>query len=265
MDINSLFAALSIACYGYLAFRHWGDANAQASSNKDHIIALLAIAMHWWITIDKTIVDQGYILSFANTGSIVAVFIASLIFLASLRHPINSLASPTYAIAALVIIVAATDVLPTPEANVMQGGLLTHVMLSLFGYATLTIAAIHATALSIQEQRLKARQTSRILRFLPPLQTMEKLLFQIIWAGIAFLSLGIVSGIIFLEDIFAQHLVHKTVLSILAWAIFAVLLWGRHVLGWRGNTAVRLTLAGFVFLMLAFFGSKLVLEVILHR
>ena len=78
MDINSLFAALSIACYGYLAFRHWGDANAQAGSNKDHIIALLAIAMHWWITIDKTIVDQGYILSFANTGSIVAVFIASL-------------------------------------------------------------------------------------------------------------------------------------------------------------------------------------------
>ena len=70
---------------------------------------------------------------------------------------------------------------------------------------------------------------------------------------------------IFLEDIFAQHLVHKTVLSLVAWCIFAILLWGRHVLGWRGNTAVKLTLAGFVVLMLAFFGSKLVLEVILQR
>ena len=265
MDINSLFAILSIVIYAFLAVRHWGDANAKPSGRRDHALALVAIALHWWLNIQAIVVDGGYLLSFTNTGGIVAAFVASMVFTASLRHPINSLASPTFAIAATIVAVMLINPFPTPKAGVMQGGLLSHVVLSLLGYATLTMAAIHSLALAMQEQRLKARQTSRLLRFLPPLQTMEKLLFQIIWAGEILLTAGILSGVIFLEDIFAQHLVHKTVLSLIAWSIFAVLLWGRHVLGWRGNTAVKLTLAGFVVLMLAFFGSKLVLEVILQR
>ncbi|HSG62250.1 MAG TPA: cytochrome c biogenesis protein CcsA [Pseudomonadales bacterium] len=265
MDINSLLALTAIALYGFLAVRHWGDANASSSNRRDHLLALLAISMHWWLTIQLTMVEGGYLLSFINTGGIVAAFVTSMVFLASLKQPINSLASPTYGIAAFVVFVILIDPLPAPAADVMSGGLLSHVLLSLLGYATLTLAAIHALALALQEQRLKARQTSRLLRFLPPLQTMEKLLFQIIWAGEILLTMGIISGALFLEDIFAQHLVHKTVLSLLAWCIFALLLWGRHVLGWRGNTAVKLTLSGFAVLMLAFFGSKLVLEVILQR
>ena len=73
----------------------------------------------------------------------------------------------------------------------------------------------------------------------------------------------LITGFFFLEDIFAQHLVHKTVLSIVAWLILGTLLFGRLKFGWRGKTAIRWTLASFVFLMLAFFGSKLVLEFIL--
>lgn len=265
MDTNSLFALVAIILYSFLAYRHWGDANTRPSSRRDHILAALAIAFHWGITINHTLAADGYILSLTNTGNIVAAFIACLVLMASLYQPINSLASPTFGLAALTLIVLLIDPFPTPSAGTMNGGLISHVLLSLLGYATLTMAAIHALALAMQEKRLKARQTSRLLRFLPPLQTMEKLLFQIIWAGEVLLSLSILSGVLFLEDLFAQHLVHKTVLSIIAWCIFAALLWGRHILGWRGNTAVKLTLAGFVFLMLAFFGSKLVLEVILHR
>ena len=70
---------------------------------------------------------------------------------------------------------------------------------------------------------------------------------------------------LFINDIFAQHLVHKTILSIVTWLVFALLLWGRWRYGWRGSLAVRLTLAGIVLLLLAYFGSKLVLEVILGR
>lgn len=77
------------------------------------------------------------------------------------------------------------------------------------------------------------------------------------------LSLSLLSGWIFLEDLFAQHLVHKTLLSLVAWVVFGILLWGRHVRGWRGSKAIRWTLAGFLLLMLAFFGSKLVREFIL--
>ena len=94
---------------------------------------------------------------------------------------------------------------------------------------------------------------------------MESLLFQMIAIGFAILSLALLSGVLFLEDIFAQHLVHKTVLSLAAWLVFAVLLWGRFRFGWRGRTAIRWTLGGFAVLLLAYFGSKFVLELVLMR
>ena len=78
------------------------------------------------------------------------------------------------------------------------------------------------------------------------------------------MTAAIISGALFVENMMAQHLAHKSVFSVLAWLIFSVLLWGRHQLGWRGNIAVRWTLTGFAFLILAYFGSKLVLEIILN-
>jgi ABC-type uncharacterized transport system permease subunit len=86
-----------------------------------------------------------------------------------------------------------------------------------------------------------------------------------IGVGFILLSLALVSGALFVQDLFAQHLVHKTVLSIVAWVVFAILLWGRQRFGWRGRTAIRWTLSGFFSLMLAYFGSKWVLEVVLGR
>ena len=94
---------------------------------------------------------------------------------------------------------------------------------------------------------------------------MESMLFEIVWVGLLLLTVAIGSGFLFLDDIFAQHLVHKTVLSICAWALFATLLWGRHYLGWRSQMAARFTLGGFIALMLAYAGSKFVLELILQR
>ena len=90
------------------------------------------------------------------------------------------------------------------------------------------------------------------------------MLFGFLLAGWLLLSASLVSGWLFLDDLFAQHLVHKTLLSASAWVIFGLLLLGRHQLGWRGYKAIRWTLAGFCLLMLAYFGSKLVREFILH-
>jgi ABC-type uncharacterized transport system permease subunit len=100
---------------------------------------------------------------------------------------------------------------------------------------------------------------------LPPMQVMEDLLIQFILFGFFLLSLSLATGFMFLHNIFAQHLVHKTVLSILAWLIFGSLLWGRWSFGWRGRKVIYLTLGGFILLLLAYFGSKLVLELILHK
>jgi len=94
---------------------------------------------------------------------------------------------------------------------------------------------------------------------------LEDLLFKTIAAGFILLTVSLLSGLMFINDIFAQHLIHKTILSIMAWLVFGVLLWGRWRYGWRGSLAVRLTLAGIILLVLSYFGSKLVLEVILGK
>jgi len=90
-------------------------------------------------------------------------------------------------------------------------------------------------------------------------------MFRLIGAGFVLLTLTLLSGVLFVDNLFAQHLVHKTVLSIAAWIVFGVLLFGRWRWGWRGRRAVRLTLAGTLVLLLAFFGSKFVLELVLKR
>jgi len=140
-----------------------------------------------------------------------------------------------------------------------------HISSSILAYSVLTLATLQAAVLALQDHQLKHRHTRGIIQILPPLQSMEAMLFELLWIGLGLLSIAIVSGALFIDDIFAQSLVHKTVLTIAAWLLFATLLWGHYRLGWRSKTAVRLTLAGFALLMLAFFGSKLVLEVILQK
>jgi ABC-type uncharacterized transport system permease subunit len=112
---------------------------------------------------------------------------------------------------------------------------------------------------------LHRRHPGGFIRSLPPLQTMESLLFEMIGAGFLLLTVALISGFAFLEDMFEQRLVHKTVLSIIAWFVFGTLLWGRFRFGWRGQTAITWTLSGFVILMLAYFGSKAVIELILRN
>ena len=98
---------------------------------------------------------------------------------------------------------------------------------------------------------------------MPPLRNMEAILFEVILIGFIVLTISLASGLVFLDNMFAQHLAHKTILSILAWLVFLTLLIGHWRLGWRGRTAVRWTLGGFVSLMMAYFGSKFALEILL--
>ena len=112
---------------------------------------------------------------------------------------------------------------------------------------------------------LRERRLSRFLRALPPLTLTEALMFRLIAAGFVLLSATLLTGALFVDNLFEQHLVHKTVLSVIAWLVFGALLLGRWRWGWRGRRAVQLTLAGMAVLVLAFFGTKFVLELILHR
>jgi ABC-type uncharacterized transport system permease subunit len=147
-----------------------------------------------------------------------------------------------------------------------------HIAVSILAYSTLTIAAFHAVLMALQESRLHARTPSAnwfssALDQLPALLTMEKLLFRMIGFGFVLLSLTVLSGVVFSEQLFglAIRWDHKTILALLSWILFAALLAGRRFKGWRGKTALRFTLAGFATLVLAYVGSRFVLEVVLHR
>ena len=135
-----------------------------------------------------------------------------------------------------------------------------HITLSLMAYSLISLAAIQAILLGIQNNHLHNQKPTGFIRILPPLKIMEKQLFQLLLIGFITLTLSLASGFIFLEDMFAQHVAHKTILSMVAWLGFAVLLWGHFQYGWRGKTATRWTLAGAIILMLAYLGSKLVFE-----
>jgi ABC-type uncharacterized transport system permease subunit len=147
-----------------------------------------------------------------------------------------------------------------------------HVAVAVMAYSTLTIAAFHAVLMALQEARLhtKASKPSFLgaaIDQLPALLTMEKLLFRMISIGFVLLSLTVLSGVVFSEQLFGKALRwdHKNVFALLSWLLFAALLAGRRWRGWRGKTALRFTLAGFATLALAYVGSRFVLEVVLHR
>lgn len=140
-----------------------------------------------------------------------------------------------------------------------------HAWCALLAYATLAVAALLAIMLWLQERALRRREFHAWLRVLPPLTELETLLFRTIAVGFALLTATLLTGVLFVDDLLAQHLVHKTVLSVLSWLAFGALLLGRWRLGWRGSIAVRWTLVAMALLVLAFFGSKFVLELVLHR
>ena len=238
--------------------------------NKDKNLALLlglgGFVLHAFLLRNSMVADQGINLSFASAGSLVGWLIAALLLVDSIKQPVESLAIIFFPVAALCL---GVEQLLLPDqsriASDLPTGLQLHILFSILSYSLLSIAALQAIVLAFADARLRNRQPVAIIRALPPLQTMEAYLFRIIWLGFILLTISLITGFPFIDDILGQHLIHKTVLSIIAWLVFAVLLWGRQRFGWRGRTAIRFTLAGMVTLLLAYFGSKAVLELILHR
>lgn len=209
--------------------------------------------------------NTGFNISFFSMASLVSLIVAILLLLATLTKPVENLGIFLFPLTALML---ALD-LYLPEKHrtleTYSWEMNVHILTSIIAFSLLNIAAFQAILLVIQNQQLKSHPPKRYFQSIPPLQSMESLLFQMIAAGLFFLSISLGSGFIFMEDLFAQHLVHKTFFSMLAWLIFCGLLIGRRRYGWRGRTAIKWTLLGFLFLLLAYFGSKLVLELILKR
>ncbi|MDD3352723.1 cytochrome c biogenesis protein CcsA [Zoogloea sp.] len=142
-----------------------------------------------------------------------------------------------------------------------------HFVVAMLAYSLFTLAALHAMLMAVAERRLHGARLSRAFDALPPLMTMETLLFRLISIAFILLTLTLGSGILFSEALFdrAFRLDHKTVFAIISWTLFGTLLVGRRAWGWRGRRALYWTLAGFVALMLAYVGSRFVADVLLGR
>lgn len=154
---------------------------------------------------------------------------------------------------------------PSLARESVEPGTMIHVISSVLAFGLLSLAGVYAGLVLIVDHSLKRHRLNRFISNLPPLDKLEHLLFSLIATGFIILTIALVSGLIYVDDLMAQHLVHKTVLAFLAWVVFGTLLLGRWLKGWRGALAVRLTLAGIGLLLLSYFGSKLVLEVVLDR
>lgn len=224
----------------------------------------LALPLHL-ISVHTQIYQPGGLdLGIFHVVSLVGWLIATFAIGMSLYKPVISIALVAFPLAMLGIILSLAIPSGYPLLTRLSPGAESHILLSILAYSVLTIAAAQAILVAIQDKQLRTHKRG-LMNALPPLQTMESLLFSLIGTGFVLLSLAILSGFLTLDDLFAQHVAHKTVLTLAAWTVFAALLAGRHWLGWRGPTAIRFTLWGFALLLLGFYGSKVVLEVILNR
>ncbi|HAK51366.1 MAG TPA: hypothetical protein DCM54_05600 [Gammaproteobacteria bacterium] len=227
-------------------------------------IGLAAVLFHGVTSYLGFYTDVGIDLGLYPMLSLTTFAVAAILCISSFRLPVESLFVVIFPVAVVSILLQLSiEGSYTPRDDISRG-IGSHIVLSVFAYGLLSVAALQAAFLSFGNYELRHRKLE-VVKKLPPLETMEALLFEMLGAGLVLLSLSILTGFIFLQDIGSPGLIHHTGITMAAWAVFAVLLWGRIKWGWRGAVASRWALSGFALLALGYFGSKLVLEVILGR
>lgn len=204
-------------------------------------------------------------MSLLNSISICVWMTILVIMISAITKPLHNLFTFFLPAGAILLLIG----LISPhlaEPRIYSGGMLFHIFLSLLAYSVVIVATIQAILVNVQSNKLHNHQLdSRLFSLLPPLQSMERLMFEWLVIGFVLLTGSIVSGALYVDDMLAQHLIHKTVLTVIAWGFFATLIFGHFYLGWRGQVASRLIYLGSGFLLVAFIGSKFVLEYLLLR
>jgi len=208
---TTALATLSICTYlasTLLIIRHIDQSRMQRTAL---YLAWTGVCTHLSYTAIVFHQNNGFNFSFFSTGSLIAMIVALLLLIAALNKPVEKLGIALFPIAAIMLALElnfAGKIQPPLNYNWAMS---THILTSIIAFSLLNIAALQAILLAIQDQQLKSHPPKRLIQSLPPLQTMESLLFQMLGTGIVFLTISLVSGFLFIEDLFAQHLVHKTV------------------------------------------------------
>ncbi len=271
LSLNLALYLGAFLAYGALAVYFW---RAQAAGQADelghgliHYAVLLPLALQGYLLYETLFIEGQMNFGLVNSLSLILWLTMLVYWVARFFYPIASLQTlvlPLAAVGALLpALFPAAHMQPQTSSLIFEA----HIMVAMLAYSLFTIAVLHAGLMSLVEKRLHHAILPRVLHNLPPLLTMEALLFRIIVAGFALLTLTLVSGMVFSEELFGKpwQFNHKMLFGFISWGVFAVLLAGHYFYGWRGRTAIRWTVSGFVFLLLAYVGSKFVMEVFLHR
>ncbi len=266
---------LAALLYGALGFHFWntrwreGENQCVACPMQtwERIAIAVALGIHAAGLYDALFADVGMRFSFSFALSLMMWLAVLIYWLESFMARMEGMQPMVLPLAA--VCTALPIAFPNVHlvANASATGFKLHFLAAMLAYSLLTLSALHAIFMGFSERALHNRAVKRSLSSLPPLLTMEKLLFRMLLIGFILLTLTVGSGVLFSEALFGKPLTvdHKTLFAFASWGIFATLLVGRHVWGWRGKRALRWTLAGFALLILAYVGSRFVAEVILGR
>lgn len=193
-------------------------------------------------------------------ASLVAAVLVAALLLVSLMQPLHNLYLLMLPIAALAVIGSLLFGGTTGPRAQVDAGLVAHAVVAVAAYSVLALAAFQSLLYLALDRRLRRHDAIGAATGLPPLQTMESMLFLLLWTGLALLTGAIATGLVFLDDILAPHLLQHTTLATASWLLYATLLGGHFLFGWRGRTTTLLALVAFAVLALAYFGGKFVVE-----
>jgi ABC-type uncharacterized transport system permease subunit len=259
-----------ICALGYFALAAWywpGKPGCCRTDWLPRLLPLLPLAPHLYLLYSGVHGGGGVHVGFSTSLSAVAALTVLVYAVAAWRYHLGGLQAFVMIFAGATVAIEAVSPIPHATRHSASPLFLVHLAMAFAAYSLFTIAALHAVLIALAEKHLHKAVPPNIISGLPPLLTLERLLFRMIQAGFLLLSLTLLSGVFFAEEIFGKALPfnHKTVFGVASWLIFAALLLGRRVYGWRGRTAISWTLAGFMSLLLAYVGVKFVLEVLLGR
>ena len=255
--------------YMLVAADYWRGTKTSASGKSlrwHSAMIAVGLVLHGWL-LYGSLFSAGLNLGFSNALSAIFWLTVLIYWLTDFKHHLHSLQAFVLPPAAFFVLLQKL----LPESHLLpyadQPIFMAHLVIAMLAYSLFTFAALHALLMAAAERNLHQKPALIRLPDFPPLMVMETLLFRVITIGFVLITCTLNSGILFSEQSFNQQMKfnHKNVFTILSWLIFCGLLLGRFIYGWRGRTAIRWTLSGFVLLFLAYVGSKFVLEILLHR
>jgi ABC-type uncharacterized transport system permease subunit len=267
LHLFTSLAYLVLATWMWRNLQRGPQPDATRSTRVAHALVVIPLVIHAGLLSGTMLRPGGLYLGVGNAISVIILLAVLIYWIASFFHrleALNVLVLPAAAALSLLpIFLPASGPLANTELFVFRA----HLLIALLAYSLFTVASLHVLLMAVFEKRLHSGNVPAFMQALPSLLAMETVLFRIIASGFVFLTLTLATGVLFSEELFGKALTftHKTLFGFVSWLIFAALLVGRKFYGWRGRVAVRWTLAGFMALILAYIGSKFVVEIILRR